>query len=676
MAKAKNWAIVVGINKYENIGHLKYANRDAEAMAEFFRSAGFDRVFCFADALAITPEQGQKSTLPRSSDLVDFLHDRFTTKTPPLKAGDNCWFFFAGHGKRVNNRDCLLPQDYNSRLGEAKSRAIPVEDVREALLKSGADNVILLLDACRTAGDRDSGLGIGGDEQPGAITIFSCERNKIAYEIDELQHGAFTAALLEGLKMPMSSENCATVQRLNRHLKMRVPQLSKLHPEQPTQNPNTEVAPGEKWYLLLLPKVATEQDILALENKAQGAELADDLDLAELLWRRCVAATGGEDDKSLDGLTRVRSKKANRRSVTPIPAPQPSEASSMASRSVTHQQHPTSQPSALTIQQHKGSDRGAVWALQEIAAQRPLNPKPPHRSQPATSIPPATRSATQTPSAKQFSFDIITVDATGRETDRRPGKANYFSENLGNGIILDMVQIPGGSFLMGAAKGEEGASDDEYPQHSVTVPEFWMGKFAVTQEQWQAISQLPKVKIDLTNPNPSRFKGVNRPVERISWNEAIEFCDRLSRKTKNKYRLPSEAEWEYACRAGTITPFHFGEAITTDLVNYCGNYTYANAPIGESRNKTIDVGCFPPNAFGLYDMHGNVWEWCMDTWHGSYDRAPNNGRAWLDGHSNARIIRGGSQCGFPLLCRSATRAHLVQTIYDGDLGFRVICLPS
>jgi uncharacterized caspase-like protein len=146
MAKAKNWAIVVGINQYENIGHLKYANRDAEAMAAFFRSAGFDRVFCFADALEITPDQGQKSTLPRSSDLVDFLHDRFTTKVPPLKAGDNCWFFFAGHGKRVNNRDCLLPQDYNSRLGESKSRAIPVEEVREALLKSGADNVILLLD--------------------------------------------------------------------------------------------------------------------------------------------------------------------------------------------------------------------------------------------------------------------------------------------------------------------------------------------------------------------------------------------------------------------------------------------------------------------------------------------------------------------------------------------------
>jgi formylglycine-generating enzyme required for sulfatase activity len=478
------------------------------------------------------------------------------------------------------------------------------------------------LDACRTEGDRDSGLGIG-DEQPGAITIFSCERNKIAYEIDELQHGAFTAALLEGLKMPMSSENCATVQRLNRHLKARVPQLSKLHPEQPTQNPNTEVAPGEKWYLLLLPKVATEQDILALENKAQGAELADDLDLAELLWRRCVAATGGEDEKSLDGFARVRSKKANRRSMPPLPAPSPTAVIPPTSRST---------------------------------------PPPPPEPLPA-------------PKQPTFSFDIITVDATGRETDRRPGTAPYFSEDLGNGIILDMVQTPGGRFMMGAAKGEEGASDDEFPQHEVRVEAFAIGKFAVTQAQWKAIANLSKVKIDL-NPDPANFKGANRPIEQVSWNEAIEFCDRLSRKTQKTYRLPSEAQWEYACRAGTTTPFHFGETITPKLANYNGNYLYAKAAKGEYRETTIDVGSFPPNAFGLYDMHGNVWEWCMDTWHSSYDRAPNDGSAWIDKSAETRLIRGGSWLNYPHNCRSAVRNHLDPAHRVNGLGFRVICWPS
>jgi formylglycine-generating enzyme required for sulfatase activity len=286
---------------------------------------------------------------------------------------------------------------------------------------------------------------------------------------------------------------------------------------------------------------------------------------------------------------------------------------------------------------------------------------------------------TPPPAPKQltFSFDIITVDATGRETDRRPGKANYFSEDLGNGVILDMVQIAGGSFLMGADKDEKGAGYDEYPQHSVTVPEFWMGKFAVTQAQWQAIANLPKVKIAL-NPDPSNFKGANRPVESVCWDEAIEFCDRLSRQTQKTYRLPSEAQWEYACRAGSSKPFHFRETITTDLANFDGkNYNaYAKAPQGECRQQTIDVGSFTPNAFGLYDMHGNVWEWCMDTWHGSYDRAPNDGSAWIDQSSESRLLRGGAWNEDPDACRSAFRSHYVPAYRYQSLGVRVICLPS
>jgi formylglycine-generating enzyme required for sulfatase activity/uncharacterized caspase-like protein len=621
MAKAKNWAIVVGINQYANIGHLKYANRDAEAMAAFFRSANFDRVFCFADELEITPEPDQRSTQPTSSGLVDFLHDRFTTQTPPLKAGDNCWFFFAGHGKRLENRDCLLPQDYNPRIPEHEKRAIPVELVREALLRSGADNVILLLDACRTEGDRDGDDGIG-DAQPGAITIFSCERNKKAYEIDALRHGAFTAALLEGLRMPKSAENCATVQRLDRHLRHRVPELCQQHPERPVQQPNTTVDPGQKWYFLLLPKVATEQDIAALKMEAfKTLQFEKNLDLAELLWKRVNGAAQGDDPD-------------------------------------------------------------AVQALQDIAVQRALNPKqtaPSPQSSPAVS-PTASRSApapAQPPKQPIFSFESITVDATGRETQRQPGSAQYFSEDLGHGVMLDMVLVPGGRFQMGAVQGEEGASDDEYPQHGVTVAGFPIGKFAVTQAQWKAVTQFPQVKIAL-EADPSRFKGAARPVEQVSWNEAIEFCERLSRHTRKTYRLPSEAQWEYACRAGTSTPFHFGKTITTDLVNFDGkNYSaYAKATKGEYRQTTTEVGIFSPNAFGLYDMHGNVWEWCMDTWHRSYIQAPSHGSAWLDKGSEYRLARGGSWPYLPRGCRSADRSHIDPALRSGSLGFRVVCLPS
>jgi formylglycine-generating enzyme required for sulfatase activity len=132
-----------------------------------------------------------------------------------------------------------------------------------------------------------------------------------------------------------------------------------------------------------------------------------------------------------------------------------------------------------------------------------------------------------------------------------------------------------------------------------------MGKYEVTQAQYQAIM----------GNNPSNFKGEKRPVEQVSWNDAVKFCEELSKKTGRAYRLPSEAEWEYAARAGTDTPFHFGETITTDLANYNGNFTYASAPKGEYRKETTDVGIFPPNSFGLYDMCGNVWEWCLDKYH-------------------------------------------------------------
>ncbi len=214
----------------------------------------------------------------------------------------------------------------------------------------------------------------------------------------------------------------------------------------------------------------------------------------------------------------------------------------------------------------------------------------------------------------------VVQPATPKSNPTAPALQNL-QEDLGGGVFLDVVAIPGGSFLMGAAEGEEGASDDEYPQHKVTIAPFWMGKFTVTQAQWKAIAKLKKIKCDL-KPDPANFKGADRPVEQVSWDEAIEFCDRLSAKTGKRYGLPSEAQWEYACRSGTTTPFHFGETISTDLANYRGtdweyNGTtylgfYGKGSRGEYRQETTNVGKFSPNAFGLYDMHGNVWEWCAD----------------------------------------------------------------
>ena len=243
----------------------------------------------------------------------------------------------------------------------------------------------------------------------------------------------------------------------------------------------------------------------------------------------------------------------------------------------------------------------------------------------------------------------------------------YFAEDLGNGISLDMVYIPGGKFMMGSPEYEEHCFEE--PQHEVTVKPFFIGKYPITQAQWRAIASLPKIERDL-KPNPSRFKGDKRPVEEVSWEDAVEFCQRLSKQTGKEYRLPSEAEWEYACRAGTTTPYYFGEDITK---NYFGKY-FTKKLANCRRSKTTAVGKYPPNVFGLYDMHGNVMEWCQDDWHDNYKGAPDDGSAWLSGLSSNKVLRGGSWNSLPVFCRSAYRDDLAHVDRSSNFGFRVVCV--
>jgi formylglycine-generating enzyme required for sulfatase activity len=225
---------------------------------------------------------------------------------------------------------------------------------------------------------------------------------------------------------------------------------------------------------------------------------------------------------------------------------------------------------------------------------------------------------------------------------------------------MKFVWIAPGTFTMGSPSDEKGRGDDEIPHKVKFTKGFYIGIHTVTQGEWLAVM----------GNNPSEFKGEkNLPVEQVSWDDCQEFCKKLTDKEKKAYRLPTEAEWEYTCRAGTTSPFHFGATIATDQANYNGTFTYGNGKRGVYREKTMPVGRFPTNAWGLHDMHGNVWQWCHD-WHGSYPQkdvvdpqGPKTGKN--------RVLRGGSWGSNPIFCRSANRNFSEPGTRTEFYGFRV-----
>ena len=285
--------------------------------------------------------------------------------------------------------------------------------------------------------------------------------------------------------------------------------------------------------------------------------------------------------------------------------------------------------------------------------------------------------AKQGPALIQLSADRGSLLRVGNEWLQKTERITVsgYELELAKGIAITMVQIPAGSFQMGSPATEAERSEDEGPQRRVQLQSFFLGQTPVTQAQWQAVASWPQVGMML-DPDPALFEGANRPVENVNWEEAMEFCRRLSQRTKLDYTLPSEAQWEYACRANTTTPFVFGDTLMPDLANYDGNYTYGSGPKGQYPQQTTDVGSFAGNAWGLQDMHGNVWEWCLDPWHDSYRGAPADGSAWTAGGGTARLLRGGSWIYYPRFCRSAYRSlnHPGCRLYD--IGFRVCCLPQ
>ncbi len=295
---------------------------------------------------------------------------------------------------------------------------------------------------------------------------------------------------------------------------------------------------------------------------------------------------------------------------------------------------------------------------------------------------------------RQESQRLAQIKAQKVEQERQEQVKNReLTINLGNGITLELVRVSAGRFQMGGNeqsdeqpiheasspyarfRGLLGGNEqsDEQPIHEVQLKEFLIGKYAVTNSQWQAV-----MKAKGSANCDKKFQGDLQPVVGVSWTESREFCQKLAQQSGRAVRLPTESEWEYACRAGTTTPFAFGKNITTDQVNYNGNYPYGDAPKGKYREVTVNVDSFKPNVWGIYQMHGNVWEWCADDWHDNYNGAPADSRIWIKDIKNyeapetLKLLRGGSWNLHAIFCRSSFRTwYSARSQYYG-IGFRVV----
>ena len=275
------------------------------------------------------------------------------------------------------------------------------------------------------------------------------------------------------------------------------------------------------------------------------------------------------------------------------------------------------------------------------------------------------------PRTEEFSFESVWLDASGKLLALLPGRVLRFSEPVDREVAIDMMILPAVRFSMGACSDESGCTGYERIEHEVRVPRLAMGQTPVTQAQWEAVSRMPQVARSIA-ARPSHVLASAHPVDCVSWEDAAEFCARLAQSSGRHYRLPSEAEWEGACRAGSDAPFHCGPTITSDYANYIGAHTYSTEPRGTYRRGTTQVSQFRPHAFGLYDMHGNVAEWCADHWHENYRGAPADGRAWLDEvPGSARVVRGGAWSDSPARLRSANRSGYSERALNRTIGFRV-----
>jgi len=644
-AEPRRYALVIGINEYEYLGKLQCCRQDAEELARVLvERAGFDPdyVCLMADVERPRPFQPTYANLLR----------RFKQFTSLPREGDTLLVFFAGHGLTVDKKAYLMPVN-----GSDEHTGIAISWLRQRIEACKASRKILILDACHSGQAARGTLGIVPSAARGAATLVmtSCDAREISYPEDG--HGVFTAGLLKGLSGAADADEDGEITGAELYACIRD------HVEEwsirtgKTQTP--QMFPEEAADLVVAripPREALYRKAMA---EGEGHLEAQRWQEAEAAFRRALAVEGyGADAKALEGLRR-------------------------AQEGLEAQRKRLAYEAALArVREAYGRARGAedqnLWQEVKRLAERAIATGHADVSAARVMLKEAERHLGP-PVYTDWPFDAQEAARRQQETAAALNLPVEETLDLGGGVKMRLVLIPAGEFMMGSRLSAEevhrrwpgGAPEwyeHEHPRHRVRITRpFYMGACEVTQEQWSAVMGSKPWSGRLC-----RGRSVDAPANYISWNDAQEFCRRLSAIAGRPVRLPTEAEWEYACRAGSTTAYCFG-----DDPRRLGEYAWyrgnawdldENYPHGVARKR--------PNAWGLYDMHGNVWEWCQDWYAWDYyarspsadPKGPTNGKE--------RVLRGGSWVDVPGYCRSALRLSIHPNYSDNDRGFRVVVSPG
>ena len=687
---AKRYALLVGISRYgEGLQPIPSALLDVEKMAE---------VLLDPELGGIEEPKLQVLRDPGRTELASAIESFYADK----EANDLLVLYFSGHGFRDDDRQLLLSSaeskkvQPDGKIRVQRATTLTAAEVRGFMERSRCKRQVVILDCC-FSGAFAEGL-MAKDEGPMEIEgMLGGKGRAILTSSDAIETSrapedggglsVYTRFLVEGIQTgaaDRSGRGWLDPEDLHLYAKSRVLEVA------PSMTP--QFFPTREGHSIRVcrvrrePSVAYRQKVQELaENRRgkispAGREILADL-VAEL---GLTAKTAGQIEEEVLQPFRDYSAKLERYRLA---AKATLEARGSQANGLSSQDREELKELEQRLKL-RAADVAAIHhelGIQEEGQAEDLGRAPSAPADAAGASKTPQPSAPSTSSEKAVALPLIQIPAPKGWLEREgnqwrkkeaPITVPGFLEDLAEGIAITMVQIPGGDFLMGSPESEEGRTDDEGPQHRVTLPSFFLGQTPVTQAQWKLVAGWPKVERDL-KPDPSYLKGANRPVEQVSWEEAMEFCQRLSQRTKRAFSLPSEAQWEYACRAGTTTPFAIGETLTPDLANYDGNYTYGTGPKGIYRKETSAVGSFPASAWGLQDMHGNVWEWCLDPWHKTYWGAPSDGTAWEIGAKDegVRLLRGGSWSYDPGHCRSACRSRWRRGFRDLSVGFRLCRFP-